>query len=338
MTTAELGGVPDWLARIRDPAVQSLAGAWAARARRTPNNMARVATALPWPKQVVFHVAYAAMRIIDDFVDDDFLARTAEERAITREPALARLERWRLDAAAAAAGRYAPEPGDDEALYFQALQAVCAPKGAIGPLPFNGLAGALEADIRERPLARWSDFHAYAEGAAVAPASIFVTLLGSDIAEDFSGQYALAAPATDHARALALFCYLVHILRDLAEDARGNPQLLTIPTEVLDPLGLDRAGLAVAVRARQAQRLAPLVDAIVAEARRWRPRAMKDVAALARLIGPVERAVIETLATLYDEQFAAITAAPMAVIAGTAGLSPERVQAILAAGLPLPPT
>ena len=336
MTMAGRDGIPDWVSRIRDPAVRSLAAAWTARARRTPNNMARVAAALAWPKQVVFHVTSAVMRIIDDFVDDDFLARPAEERAHTRDAALARLEHWCLDATSAAAGRHAVPPGNDEAVYFEALRAVCAPRGAIGPAPFRALTGALEADIRERPLARWGDFHAYAEGAAGAPASIFVTLLATDIGDDFSGHYGLATPATDIARALALFCYLVHILRDLTEDARGNPQLLTIPAEVLDPLGLDRPGLAAAVQAGDVRRLLPLVDAIAGEARRWRSRAIADVAALVRLIGPVERAVIETLFKLYDEQFAAIVAAPEAVIAGTAGLAPERVQAVLAAGLPSP--
>ncbi|MGE0255683.1 MAG: squalene/phytoene synthase family protein [Alphaproteobacteria bacterium] len=302
--------------------------------------MARVAAALPWPKQVVFHVSYAAMRVIDDFVDDDFLAQAPDERARLLPSALARLEQWRVDATAAATGRYSPSPGAPdagEAILFNALQAVCEPAGAIGPAPFHALAGALEADLRERPLPRWSDFHAYAEGAAVAPASIFVTLLATDIDRDFAGRYSPATPATDYARALAIFCYLVHILRDLAEDARGHPQLLTVPAEVLAPLGLDRDSFGAAIRAGDARRVEPAIGAIAGEARRWRPRALADVAALSGLIPPVEGAVIETLFTLYDEQFAAVADAPAAVVAGTAGLPAERVREILADGLPAAP-
>lgn len=337
MTTPGHPAVPTWIAQIREPAVRALAGAWAARARQTPNNMARVATALPWPKQVVFHVSYAAMRVIDDFVDDDFLAQPAGERARLLPAALARLERWRVDATSAATGHYAPTADAGEVTLFNALQAVCEPAGAIGPAPFHALAGALEADLRERPLARWSDFHAYAEGAAVAPASIFVTLLATDIDRDFAGRYSPATPATDYARALAIFCYLVHILRDLAEDARGNPQLLTVPAEVLSPLGLDRESFAAAIRAGDARRVEPAISAIAGEARRWRPRALADVAAMSGFIPPVEGAVIGTLFTLYDEQFAAVAEAPDAVVAGTAGLPVERVRAILAGGLPAAP-
>ncbi|MBM3559039.1 MAG: hypothetical protein FJX53_03960 [Alphaproteobacteria bacterium] len=327
---------PGWVSDVRDPAVRKLGEAWSARARRTPNNMARVSAALPWPKQAVFHVTYAAMRIIDDFVDDDFLARPVGERDRTRDMALARLDRWRRDATAAASGIFAAGAGP-EATLFQALSAVCGPRRAVGPEPFRKLADALEHDIRECPLERWSDFHTYAEGAAVAPASIFVTLLASDIDAEFVGRYGLAVSAADHARSLALYCYLVHILRDLAEDARGNLQLLTIPAEVLVPCGLDRRGLAAAVLAGDVARVTPVVRAVADEARRWRPRAMADVAALSRSIGPVERAVIGTLFTLYDEQFDRAAASADMVVAGTAGLPTERVRAILAAGLPATP-
>jgi phytoene synthase len=312
-----------------DADVAAVVAAGMARAAQRPNNMARVAAALPLPRQALFHVTYALMRAIDDFVDEDFMARPPAERMATRDAAIAMVDRWQAQVEAAAAGRFA---AGGEALFAELFAVMNRVVGAsaIGPWPWVALAGAMRADLAEGDFANWDDFAAYAEGAAVAPASIFIYILAAEIGDDLSSRIALDRPPADFARDLAIFCYLVHILRDLSDDAGRAERLVTLPNDVLAACRLDKPALARAAAGDRSVAIAPLVAAVVAHARPRRHAAAASIAALKPQIGAVEQAVIDTLFALYDAQFDAIVANPAGVADGSVALGRTAVAAILA--------
>lgn len=314
---------------VLDPRVASVVAVGLDRARRRPNNMARVAAALPLPRQALFHVTYALMRAIDDFVDEDFLARPPAERARGRTAMLATVDRWQAQAEAAAAGRYVARSEALMPALFAVMNRVVG-ASEIGPAPWRALAGAMRADIAEAPLADWTDFRAYGEGAAVAPASVFVYILAADVADDLASTLSLDRPPADYARDLALFCYLVHVLRDLSVDAHRAARLVTLPDDVLADTGLDKPVLARAVSGDRTVDLTPLVRAVAEEAGRYRRAAIGVVAELAVRLDPVERIVIETLYALYNAQFAAIVANPSGVADGSVALDEARLAGLLA--------
>ena len=76
----------------------------------------------------------------------------------------------------------------------------------------------------------------------------FIYLLAADADPERGFRYDLDRPARDHAVDLAIYCYIVHILRDLAKDAERSPRLITIPADMLDAVGLARDELGQALR------------------------------------------------------------------------------------------
>jgi phytoene/squalene synthetase len=85
---------------------------------------------------------------------------------------------------------------------------------------FHNFAKSMVYDINNNGFATYNDFLKYAEGASVAPASLFVHLC---CLKKVEGEY--VSPAFDIieiARPCALFSYLVHIIRDFQKDQINN--------------------------------------------------------------------------------------------------------------------
>ena len=125
---------------------------------------------LPRYRRDLFSVTYAAMRVIDDRVDEGFLTLPENEREAQRAVVSGEVETWRLETAEQSATGALP------ATVSTAFSGLVA-SSDLGPGPWNGLAAALQEDVAEREMAEWRDFEAYAEGATVAPAEIFIYLL-----------------------------------------------------------------------------------------------------------------------------------------------------------------
>ncbi len=86
--------------------------------------------------------------------------------------------------------------------------------------PWQKLSKAMVYDLHHQGFSTFKTFLKYSEGAAVAPGSIFMHLCGV-VREN--GHY--IPPKFDiqnAARPLALFCYLVHIIRDFQKDQGNN--------------------------------------------------------------------------------------------------------------------
>ncbi len=212
-----------------------------ARASKSP--MERAAAALDADRYNIFCATYASMRVIDDYVDDDFLARDADAREAARPEALGVTQAWRAGAVAALADGVAPAPA---AQFVETTTALAATHriAALDPTPWNRLAVAMARDINEAPMPDWPNFLAYAEGATAAPAAVFVETLALRKMGDGRLWTTLDKPAAETIRNSAVLLYLVHIMRDLAEDAAKGAELLTLPDTLFEHFDTSRTAFA----------------------------------------------------------------------------------------------
>ncbi|MEK9904787.1 MAG: squalene/phytoene synthase family protein, partial [Rhodospirillales bacterium] len=183
-----------------------------AKSSRSP--MERAAAALDNTRYSIFCATYASMRVIDDFVDDEFLALPKREAARTN--AVETVTFWRDNAIAALVDGVAPSDEDP----FQKTHAALAATSHVAivdPEPWKNLSAAMIRDVVEAPMNSWQDFLAYAEGATAAPAAVFIEILAL---EKWNGRLksTLLGPAVEHIRNSAILLYLVHIMRDLEKD------------------------------------------------------------------------------------------------------------------------
>lgn len=205
--------------------------------------MERAASALDPIRYGIFCATYASMRVIDDFVDDEFLAATSDVRAAKRAEALATIAAWRDSATAALANGVRPASGGRFSDTHGGLAAAHG-LAQIDPDPWARLARAMALDVEEAPMPDWDAFLTYAEGATAAPAAVFIEILALQAQGGGRLESRLDGPAADRIRNSAILLYLVHIMRDLAEDAAKGEGLLTLPATLFQELGLDAAGFA----------------------------------------------------------------------------------------------
>lgn len=236
-----------------------------------------------------FCAFYAVMRRVDDRVDE--LCARSGVPAAERERVRSEVDAWRRAVAALGAGE-AAEPagraldGLDDAESARALLLACADahrRFAIPAEVWRSFFAAMDRDLEDRRFATYREFLDYAEGATVAPTTIYLLLLTSEPADDRSerwGEVRAAGPAAksggpvryepregfdvlECGRHLGLFAYLTHILRDLPQDlAAGERGLLYLAADDMARFGvteellrrdLDRGEASPGVRALLAE-------------------------------------------------------------------------------------
>ena len=153
-------------------------------------------------------VCYKFMRMIDDLIDD----RKALDESIScleKEELSEKVNSW-IDCL-----ETVPV---DEPFYEELAETISTFK--IPLQLFHNFAKSMLHDINHDGFSSLDQFLEYAEGASVAPASIFVHL--SCLSEE-NGTYQFPGyNIPDLARPCALFSYLVHIIRDFQEDQMNN--------------------------------------------------------------------------------------------------------------------
>lgn len=253
------------------------------------SHLCRAARNWPEGRRDLFLAAYMAMRSIDDHVDG--LPPQARGPA---SPALETIETWRRAVSGAAEGHIT---GTADATLQAALVllAVRMPASPLDLRPFEALAGAMRHDAAGAPMADFDAWLAYAEGASVAPTYVFLLLLACDpsarrLAADIDPQGLWQAAQT-----FGRYCYMAHIVRDLAADAGGGPHLLTVPetwyrrhcrdrrelaSHLLDPTGATSCAVRAAFVA-QMDALRPAVDEAV---RRFERAAGREAAAMVEAV------------------------------------------------------
>lgn len=155
-----------------------------------------------------FRITYRSMRIIDDLVDN----RKATGQAITAQEK-AVLKGIIADWLRAFSDQ---KPYDD--FQKQLLETINHFK--IPKWPWQRLAKAMIYDLDHNGFDSFLIYLRYTEGAAIAPASIFMHLCG--LKKENQQYQKPPFDIREMARPLALFSYLVHIVRDFEKDQKSH--------------------------------------------------------------------------------------------------------------------
>ena len=167
-----------------------------------------------------FKVCYKSMREIDDLVDH----RKAEGTPLIKSEIGEYSNRIRNWSGRICNGTYSQELSQTISLF------------QIPVSPWQRLGKEMIYDLDHNGFSSLPVFLRYCEGAAIAPASIFMHLCG---VKKVNGKY--ESPEFDirqAARPLALFSYLVHIMRDFEKDQRR--QLNYFADDILRKCGLNK--------------------------------------------------------------------------------------------------
>ncbi len=172
-------------------------------------------------------ICYQAMRFIDDLID----IRKATAHDITdveKHQFMAIVNKW-----VTAVNNARPCDMVQKSL----IETIT--KFQIPLWPWQRFSKSMIYDIHHNGFQSISKFLSYAEGAAVAPASIFMHLCG--IVKDNNRYYAPRFDIKEAARPAALFSYLVHVIRDFQKDQ--NNHLNYFATDLLSEYGLNQSML-----------------------------------------------------------------------------------------------
>ena len=266
-------------------------------ARRANANFSYAATLLPVRKREFFYASYAAMRIIDDIVDDEFMVLSQNERRAIRGKYRNILKSWlkqvcHLDD---------KTKGPLDIRVITALQNTVG-KSDMGTTHWQELAGALKMDILESSMRTWNEFINYCEGATVSPASIYIYISASSYNPSEGYTYNLKKRPRYYAKNLAIYCYIVHILRDLAKDAEGSTRLITIPDEVLKEANLTRKTIKSAI-VNKSQKIFELTQILSEKAVYYKEKGHEAIEELYPVIGNREALALKGLIGVYDKLF-----------------------------------
>ena len=155
-----------------------------------------------------FKICYRSMRTVDDLVDN----RKAAAHVISE------VEKRQFTAVVNDWVKALKEATPRDPLLKQLAETRASFQVPLWP--WQKLANSMIYDLHDDGFGTFQAFLKYSEGAAVSPGSIFMHLCG--VVEE-NGHY--QPPPYDirkAARPLALFCYLVHIIRDFQKEQSSN--------------------------------------------------------------------------------------------------------------------
>jgi phytoene synthase len=178
----------------------------------------------------------------------------------------------------------------------------------------------------------WQDFLIYAEGASVAPTTIYLALLASDLPPAVES---LSVPPgfdlRQCGRELGTFAYLGHIVRDIAEDLRKPGRgLLYVTREDMRTHGLTEPLLRGDVeRGRASVATRSLVADLVGRAHRYLEAGRRSMIPLHGVLPPDRSFILELIVTIYERVIAKIVACCFDPLAGRHKLTPAEKWAIV---------
>jgi len=155
-----------------------------------------------------FKTCYRSMRAIDDLIDG-VKSQGGTPSEAEKGRLASRVNGW----------VQAIEDGSHNDVYQRKL-AETLERFRIPLWPWHRLAESMIYDIHHHGFSTFQDFLTYSEGAAVAPGSVFTFLCG---VRKVDGEYHPPPfDAREVSRSTALYCYLIHIIRDFQKDQNEN--------------------------------------------------------------------------------------------------------------------
>jgi len=209
-------------------------------AGRDKPHLYAAAQLLSWPQaRRAFAATYASMRVIDDYIDG--IPHRATLPGPSRQIAARQIDLWLEQVRRARADASATDG------IWVAL-ADTFDRFEFPLTPWEELGRAMRSDLSTPAFRDWDHLREYMAGASVAPAVVFMHLVlmqpygpGEDGCFRSPWPYMRVVEATED---LAIFCYWVHILRDVAADLTlGGGGLVYLPQEDLRRFGLSTPDL-----------------------------------------------------------------------------------------------
>lgn len=238
-----------------------------------------------------FVATYASMRLIDDAVDGiPHRAQLTEDR---RQIELERVDTWLGMVKASHKGVTV------DGLTWIALADTFS-RFAFPLDPWVNLGMAMSSDVVVSSFETWDELRHYMQGASVAPAIVFMYLVLMRPDQDgvfrTNWSFKKVHAATED---LAIFCYCVHILRDVAADlSLGESGLIYLPRQEMSRFGLESPDL---YRMRDAGRVSESFRELAAfQAVRAREHLARGRAAMSAVLLQAEAANGRALVTLVD--------------------------------------
>lgn len=309
--------------------IEQLAASYAAAeaiAAKDQNNLYLVSRYFADPERYrSFCAHYAIMRLVDDRIDAIPSRGELSPEAKAFEHGV--VEFWERTVEACRAGA-APVVSDvPEGLHVPDLLHAFADASRRFPVPealWRNFFRAMHRDLECQRFATYLDFLDYAEGAAVAPTTIYLYQVASR--SSASGEPYRLPEGFDllgSGRNLGIFAYLGHILRDVAADlATGREGLLYLATDDLEAFGITERMLFDDLAKRQASpQVRALVGELVERARAFLKQGRKLLGALDGTLTPDCAFILELIVTLYEAVVERIVACSCDPFAGKHHLS-----------------
>jgi len=190
---------------------------------------------------------YAVMRVVDDRIDAIPSRAALSEEEQKKEIAV--VDAWRGALTAAYGGEVVEGKALEACDHPQAGDLLTALEETVRSFPvsidlWRNFFDAMERDILRPRFATYQEFLQYAEGATVAPTTIYLFLIAAQAEE--GGIYSVPEgfDLIRCGRHLGLFAYLGHILRDLEEDFQtGDEGLLYLARDDMEAFGVTEQSL-----------------------------------------------------------------------------------------------
>ena len=265
-------------------------------AKKANANFFYASQILKTPRREFFYATYAAMRVIDDAIDENFLKLDAKSRNNLKTNFERKLSRWL-----------------QQVLHLEIIDGPLSPgiiyalKHTIGRSDltksvWSDLAASLAMDIKGTDMHSWDDFLKYCDGATVAPASIYIYLLAATHTKEKHFEYEMPHELSYYARDLAIYCYIVHIIRDLIKDAIASPRLITIPNELLFENDLSRSTLSSSLKNKDPA-IVNLANDLIRRADPFHRHGHEVLSELNNLLGFSEKTALNKLIGVYDQLY-----------------------------------
>jgi phytoene synthase len=261
-------------------------------------------------KYKAFCAFYAVMRIVDDRIDNLPLSFKQCKESQKRE--LKVVDAWEQVVMSSSKG-IQPTDFQLDACDFPEVKAICESLiEAFGNFPvpiklWTNFFEAMRSDLVSGNLEHWSDFLSYAEGATVAPTTIYLYLIAARRKNEINS-YTLPAgfDLFKCGRYLGIFAYLGHMMRDLAEDVKSAVRVCItqedMNTHNVSPDKLKREAL----ECKASPETNSMVLDILQRARRNLLRGRAYVTQLQDFLENDSRFILELIITIYEQIIAKI--------------------------------
>ncbi len=259
-----------------------------------------------------FRVFYRSMRRIDDLVDH---RKSSKGKILSGEAdVLAAMIRDWLEAV-----RRREQVDEYQTAFLATLD-----RFAVPLWPWERLAKAMEYDLRNEGFGSFTVFLRYCEGAAISPAAIFMHLCG--VVKSGARYRAPSYDIRQASRHLALFSYLVHILRDFQKDQKSG--LNYFADDILARNNLTAAELQKFAQSGEVDdRFRNLAATYLRIADYYRVRARGMIDRVLPQLEPRYQLSLEIIYGLYHQIFARIDAERGSFTTEALNPSPEEVGA-----------